>query len=680
MWYNNAMAKNQKHTTKTKTTTLAETSSESIITPVDTQPQQIKVPMKPKKSSQRGKHPMLALLRIPCAILFLALIAIILTWFIIWRTNMCDVAVAMEFIQEKPTLAFYNYVVIFSLLSVLAAVTWRPFISTGLVFCGLSIVSFIHMQKFRLRAEPLLPEEFALADSAGDLIKFVDIGDIQRLVFGVVFVMVGVILAEYYVRKFVGRNPKSLPWWDRTALLTRITFSCMAVALLTSTLRPILRREQTEWLEELKLVAWNQVENYENNGFVIGFIYNLGNVALEEPDGYSEEKMEEIASEYQAIKVADDAKRLSWTKENVENVVVILAETTYDPMLLEKYYQHTGGDVLPNLHKIFRKYPSGYMYSPEYGGGTANVEFEVQTGLSNYWTKTTPYVNIVSKLDHLYGVANFGKTQGFATTGLHAYSGSVYKRNIVYPKIGYDTFIDEDTMKHTAHEYSSTVINDRSTYREIIDLLKSNDDPQVIGVATMQNHAPYDQALYPELEFRQKKAHTENWAVEASYQSLHEADKYLGEFIGELDELDEKTVVLWFGDHAMGMLNQFMESGERDDYNQVHLTPYFVYANFDIKNTAKLESNDEELGFDIGKVRGVNLPTTSPNCLQNTMYNVLNLQKPAFFYLLDEVCKTNPILSNTYLNGADPVYDDALHKYELVNYDMLVGKHYWDGL
>lgn len=393
------MAKNQKHTTKTKTTTLAETSSESIITPVDTQPQQIKVPRKPKKSSQRGKHPMLALLRIPCAILFLALIAIILTWFIIWRTNMCDVAAAMEFIQEKPTLAFYNYVVIFSLLSVLAAITWRPFISTGLVFCGLSIVSFIHMQKFRLRAEPLLPEEFALADSAGDLIKFVDIGDIQRLVFGVVFVMVGVILAEYYVRKFVGRNPESLPWWNRTALLTRITFSCMAVALLTSTLRPILRREQTEWLEELKLVAWNQVENYENNGFVIGFIYNLGNVALEEPDGYSEEKMEEIASEYQAIKAAGDAKRLSWTKDNIENVVVILAETTYDPMLLEKYYQHTGGDVLPNLHKIFRKYPSGYMYSPEYGGGTANVEFEVQTGLSNYWTKTTPYVNIVSKLD-----------------------------------------------------------------------------------------------------------------------------------------------------------------------------------------------------------------------------------------------------------------------------------------
>lgn len=645
-----------------------------------TQPQPQSLAQKSRKTASRGKHPMPALLRIPCAILFLILIAILLTWFMIWRTNMCDTAAAMEFIQEKPTLAFYNYVVIFSLMAVLAAVTWRPFVSAGIVFAGLSIVSFIHMQKFYLRAEPLLPEEFALAESAGDLVKFVDMNDILRLAFGVVFVIVGSILAEFYIRKFVGRDPKRLAWWNRSALFPRIAFSCIAIALLTATLRPILLRQHTEWLEELDLVAWNQTENYENNGFVIGFIYNLGNVALEEPEGYSEETMQAIASEYRAIKAADDAKRLNWTKENIENIVIILAETTYDPILLEKYYQHTGGDVLPNLHQIFRKYPSGYMYSPEYGGGTANVEFEVQTGLTNYWAHTTPYVNIVSKLDHLYGAANFGKTKGFATTGLHAYSGSVYKRNIVYPKLGYDVFIDQDTMKHTEHEYESAVINDRSTYREIIDLLKNNDDPQVIGVATMQNHAPYAQASYPKLEFEQKKSHPENWAVEASYQSLHEADKYLGEFIEALDELDEKTVVLWFGDHAMGMLDRFLDSGDRDDYNQVHLTPYFIYTNFNVKNTAKLESNVEELGFDIGKVRGVNLPTTSPNCLQNTMYNVLNLQKPAFFYLLDEVCETNPILTNTYLNGADPVLDDALRKYELVNYDMLIGKQYWDGM
>lgn len=631
-----------------------------------------------RKVSSRGTHPMPALLRVPCAIIFLAIVSIFLTWFMIWRTNMCDGGAAMAFIQEKPELALYNYAVIFSLLAVLAAITWRPFFSAGIVFCVLSVISFIHMQKYHLRSEPLLPEEFALIDSTGDLVKFVDMNDIIRLVAGIIFVLVGSILAEYYVRKFVGRDPKKLMWWDRFALIPRITFTMTALALLALVVNPILQRRNTQWLEGLDLVSWNQTENYEKNGFVIGFLYNMGNVPLPEPDGYGEEAIQAIAEEYRAIKAADDMKRMGWGE--IENVVVILAETTYDPILLTKYYDHTGGDVLPNLHKLFRKYPSGYMYSPEYGGSTANVEFEVQTGLTNYWVRTCPYVNIVSKLDNLYGIANWGKNQGFTTTAVHSYSGSVYKRSIAYPKIGYDTFLDGDKMKYTEHEYSSNVINDDSIYKEVLDLLESNDEPQIVGVATMQNHGPYEQANYPKLEFKQKEAHGENWAIEASYQSLHEADKYLGDFIEELDELDEKTVVLWYGDHAMGMLDQYSKSDDKYDYDLSHLTPYFIYANFEIPNVTKLESNAEELGFDFSAVRGVNLPTTSPNCLQNTMMNVLNLQKPAFFYLVDEVCGKNPILTHAYLNGEEPIWDEALKKYELVNYDMLTGKQYWDGM
>lgn len=668
--YNNDVMVKTKKKTAIKDTESSTTKQESAPAEEHKSPKQ--------KDSNRGKHPMPALLRVPCAIIFLAVVSIFLTWFMIWRTNMCDGEVAMTFIQEKPNLALYNYAVIFSLLAVLAAITWRPFLSTGIVFCVLSVVSFIHMQKYHLRSEPLLPEEFALIDSTGDLIKFVDMNDVVRLVAGVIFVLVGSILLEHYVRKFVGRNPKKLAWWDRMALIPRVTFAMVSLALLALVANPILQRKNTQWLEELSLVAWNQTENYEKNGFVIGFLYNMGNVPLQEPEGYSEEAIRAIAEEYRAIKTADDANRLDWGE--IENVVVILAETTYDPILLTEHYDHTGGDVLPNLHKIFRKYPSGYMYSPEYGGSTANVEFEVQTGLTNYWVRTCPYVNIVSKLDNLYGIANWGKNHGFTTTAVHSYSGSVYKRSIAYPKIGYDTFLDETKMKYTEHEYSSGVINDDSTYKEVLDLIEYSDEPQVIGVATMQNHGPYEQANYPKLEFKQRKAHGENWAIEASYQSLHEADKYLGDFIEELDKLDEKTVVLWYGDHAMGMLDQYNKFGDKYDYDLSHLTPYFIYANFEIPDVAKLESNAEELGFDFSAVRGVNLPTTSPNCLQNTMMNVLNLQKPAFFYLVDEVCEKNPILTHAYLDGEEPTWDEALKKYELVNYDMLTGKKYWDGL
>lgn len=636
-----------------------------------------------KRDTRRGKHPMPAVLRVSCAILFLMIMSIFLTWFMIWRTNLCDIGDTMEFLEKKPMLVVYNYVVIFGVLAILAAATWRPFLSTGIMFSGLAIISFIYIAKYEIRAEPLLPEEFALIDSTGDLIKFVDGDAIARLIWGVIFMLVGSALLEYYGRKLIGRDTRRLPWWDRISLIPRVTFTSIALALLMTTVRPILQRNNYGWLDKLELIAWNQTENYEKNGFIIGFLYNLGKVKIDEPEDYSESQMIEIAEKYQAIKAQDDKQRIA-LDDGVENIIVILAETFYDPALLEEYYPHTGGDVTPNLHKIFQNYPSGYMYSPEYGGGTANVEFEVQTGLSNFWARTFPYVNLVSKMDTLYGVAQWGKSFGFDTTALHSYSGSVYKRNIVYPKIGYDEFIDEDEMTYTEHENSSSVINDKSIYQEVLDLLENNDSPQIIGIATMQNHAPFNQAGYPELEFRQTLPHDENWALEASYQSLHESDAYLGEFLNAIDKLKEKTVVLWFGDHAMGMLDEYSKSEDKQERDIAHLTPYFVYANFDIdeKNVKKIMSEttvDETLAEAYDDIKGVNLPTTTPNCLQNMMYDVLNLQKPAFFYIVENVCKTNPVLTHSYLAGNSPVANDALKEYELVNYDLLVGKQYWDG-
>lgn len=324
------------------------------------------------------------------------------------------------------------------------------------------------------------------------------------------------------------------------------------------------------------------------------------------------------------------------------------------------------------------------MYSPEYGGGTANVEFEVQTGLTNYWAQTFPYVNVIPKLNSIYGAANWAKEFGFTTTAVHSYAGSMYKRHLVYPKLGYDTFLDRDKMTYTDHEYESSVINDDAIYREALDLIKESDEKQIISLVTMQNHSPYEQAQYPKLEFKQNKTYPESWALEANYQSLHESDAYLGNFIAQLDELDEKTVVLWFGDHAMGMLDRYNKSENKTERDLSHLTPYFIYTNFDLpaSSEALLKDNTKKLGFDLSKFSGissVDLPTTSPNCLQNTMYNLLNLQKPAFFYLLDDVCTNNPVLTHAYLGNNNPVYNDALHKYQLVNYDILLGKQYWNG-
>ncbi len=644
-----------------------------------------KVKLAKSRNDQRRRHTMPIFLRVLFSVLLLVGTSVLFTWFILWRQNLCEVEPTENFITNKPALFTYSCIIIFCLMAIIASLTWRIFFTLGLSFSIISVITFINIQKFKLRATPLVPEDFLMADQAGNLTQFVDMGSIVRLVIGVIFIMVGAIFLEYCAGKVIGRDKRGLAWWDRFALIPRASFLMASLAAFSLIAHPILTRNPPEWLEDIDLVGWNQAENYLKNGFVIGFLYNFGKLSVDPPEDYNEETMQAVAEKYRAKKKADENSPESERKpidEIAENIVVVLDETFYDPELLTKYYSHRGGDPLPNLRRIFRDYPSGYMYSPEYGGNTANVEFEIQTGLSNYWANSMPYVNSIPKTHGVLSVANWAKELGFETTAIHTYDGTFYKRNWVYPLLGYNTFIDEDLMTHTEKEHLSLYINDRSVFNEVLDTLRDNDDPQMIAAVTMQNHSPYNIAQYPELNFPLIEA--DNVFLEHSFESLYHADEYVGEFLDALDRLDEPTVVLWFGDHAAGLLDAYTQSEEKIDRDFAHLTPYFIYANFDIESMytpAEVAEMNEKLGFELPELiaRNVDLPIVSPNCLQNTMYNIIGAEKPALFYLVDEICQEVPVLTLAYLGNTILEQTEALHDYELVSYDVLGGGQYWDG-
>lgn len=128
-------------------------------------------------------------LRVLLSVVLLMGAAICFAWFLVWRTNESDVELAMDFIREKPDIFAYNIMAIFCAMSVLAAATWRVFLSVGISFSLISILTFINAEKMRLRDTPLLPEDFALADQAGEVMQFVDVWDIVRLVGGVVLIL-----------------------------------------------------------------------------------------------------------------------------------------------------------------------------------------------------------------------------------------------------------------------------------------------------------------------------------------------------------------------------------------------------------------------------------------------------------------------------------------------------------
>ena len=356
------------------------------------------------------------LIRVVVTIALLIGMAYLITWMLTVLQNKGDADLATTFMTEKPDLYSYSVLVVFCCLAVITAVTLRPILSAGIGFAIAAALGYANYQKLLYRDAPLIPEDLSMLESAGNLTQFVDMGEVTRLIIGIILLIIGCFLLNHYLHKWMSPKWQERRWWEKVAVIPRAVLLLVTITLTVLVTKPIMQRDGYQgWLDNLSLEGWSQTINYENNGFVIGFLYNMGRLKVAEPEGYSEARMNEIAEKYRAIKAQDTGRQKM--SDAATNFVMILNETFYDPELFTKYYPHAGGDVIPNVHRLFTEYPSGYMYSPGYGGGTANIEFEVQTGLSNFWADDTPYVNSLSKLDSVLSPAAWAKLYGTLMMG-----------------------------------------------------------------------------------------------------------------------------------------------------------------------------------------------------------------------------------------------------------------------
>jgi Phosphoglycerol transferase and related proteins, alkaline phosphatase superfamily len=520
-----------------------------------------------------------------------------------------------------------------------------------------------------------LPEDFQLASEASSLTKFVDTGAIVRLIIAIIIIEVLLAVFSHYCGKklhlrYKGDKKQNIIF--RHLAIARILTLCVAVFVFmgsTYFVRHNIGARYEDIFLGTHFTAWNQNRNYDDNGFVLGFLYNFQKLELGAPEGYGEERIANIKEKYNIIAQAENAKRKKAADENV-SVVVILNESFFDPSIefqgkkFSDYYQIEGGDVLPELHKIQKSTASGMMYSLDYGGGTANIEFEALTSMTNFWTDTVPYTALIPKAGNIPSIASMLKKQQYSTLAIHPFNGGMYKRNIALKKQSFDKFITEIEMDYKEHEGDSEYINDKSAYEQVLKELSDSEDNQVIGLITMQNHTPYNESTYEEHQFKVTASKSINdtrmQSIETYLQSLHESDKYLGEFIDQLSQLDKKVAVLYFGDHSAGLFDITNDSKVKEEVDLSRITPYFIWTN-----------------YDSGLKAGSKLPTTTPNCMVNTMFNQLRWQKDAFYYLVDDVCSSEPILTPTFLEGREFEMTEVLQDYQLLTYDYLGGQRYW---
>ncbi|QJC52374.1 sulfatase-like hydrolase/transferase [Paenibacillus albicereus] len=565
-----------------------------------------------------------------------------------------DAGAAWDWTAGQLPMFFWGSAFFFSLLCGAAALFRNVYGGSLLVGIVAALTGLAIFEKMKATGEPLFP---------WDLLQLKNMSEMASMAGGlfspVVLVLTALVLAG--LGWMIFKLPKlRFPLALRVALAAA---SITAVALFVQT----AGGKYPALLDKLSYqnIFWDQKANYRYNGFVLAFASNLNQALLDEPEGYGREAVEDIAKRYGSLPDAPP----SASPSEPPNIVFVMNEAFFDPTRMTKY--SLAEDPVPFVHGAQQTRPAGYVLSPEFGGSTANVEFEALTGLSMSLLHdgSVPFQQNLTKQTDMPSIVSILKGRGYDALALHPYDKTFYSRNQVYPMLGFERFIGQDDMKNREWLGSRSYLSDMAAMKEAVqELEQAEGRPLFLHLVTMQNHYPYtnkaihggntieakgvDPALQDQLEtYVEGIKHTDG------------ALRYLNESI---QKLERPTLVVLWGDHLPGLPAKIYEDAGWTDERLRHETPLLLLANYELGR--------EPLG------------TISPSFAGPLALRYAGMEQPAFYKLLEAVRRQLPGLGKKVTLGAGGAELDKqalteeqqrlLDDYRMIQFDLMEGQGY----
>lgn len=571
--------------------------------------------------------------------------------FLQWCQNNLSISLALKFAFSWHTEKFILACLVLALVyGFFASIAGSLRIGGVFYSVGIGILGYANYMKMSYRQEPIYPDDLKMVTQFTLLRTMIGNGAFLLAILLAIAAIVAVGWSIYRSRKLKRRQQIF-----RGIVLILCSLGLVYVSHFnesTNLLRKAYNRTAL-W------IPYSQKMNYYNTGFIGGFLYNLRVDAMEKPAGYSKEAVEEIAAKYSALAADTNKTRDS----EAPNIVYVMSESFSDPSHLKGIT--ITGNPLEDYYQVADQTISGKMLSQNYGGGTANIEFEALTsfsmGLMNP-QMTTPYTMLVPKLTQLPSLVSFLTQDGYGATAIHPYDTSMYKRKDVYDVMGFDSFLDQDTMTYTDKIENNPYISDASAYKEVMSVLSDEAQPQFVHLVTMQTHMPYV-GKYDTLDYQAtgdgNMDALENYLQDVSYSSTA-----LKDFISELSTLDRRTLVVFWGDHLPGIYSDTIK--EQNDTATLHETQFLM-----------VDSD--------GDFQQQEVAVTSPFYFAPTLLEESQQPTNGFYELLLALQEELPAFeTGQYYIGGQWQTQLALNKetqevydaYQMIQYDILQGEQY----
>ena len=442
---------------------------------------------------------------------------------------------------------------------------------------------------------------------------------------------------------------------------------------------------------------WNVGREYKKRGLVYTMTREVRYIFVEEPSGYSVEKVKELAEEIQKegettaekIVSAESTSKKDTTKDTAsgenmpkdatsektaaqeatvtpQNIIMIMNESLADFESVGEIKSNV--EIMPYIRNLDENVKHGHLHMPTYGGGTARSEYEALTGnsISFLPAGSVPYQLYVR--DPEYGMADILKSLGYYTIAMHPNKASNWNRSNVYQQMGFDEFLSSENWGDTPEKIRNYA-SDKAAYDKIISLVENKEEGEKLFTfcVTMQNHGGYTDSSLGDFEKTVKLDYDTTYPLAETFLSLErESDTAFKDLLEYFQNVEEPTMIIMFGDHwpkiEEGFLAQILGKNRQDldlvESQVTYTTPYVIWTNYP-SETVEEDFSSNYLGSYILKLAGLEMPE----------YNqfLLSLKEELPIIGVGAVCDKD---GNWYEDGKLPEeYQSLLNDYNILEYN-----------
>ncbi len=551
---------------------------------------------------------------------------------VICRHSLLD---AVLYLFKSPVMYLFNAMILFLFLGV-GAIFRRRVLYCSVMSVLLLTLGIVNGILLCFRTTPFAAVDFLLITAA---LRIIDLYMSPAVLVLIVVAIVGVIIAFVFlgmkVPKYTGKMHIA------AVIVTTVIYAFSLIGLNNVLVWSGIATENFS----------NLADAYRNFGFPYCFVNSVINLGMEEPDNYNEETVGEIVEEtlnetlpvdptvpdvdeQDAIGDSAQGRNPYAPEEKKPNIIFLQLESFFDP------YKVVGlelsEDPIPYFRELLTEYSSGYLYVPSVGAGTANTEFEIITGmnLDFFGPGEYPYKTILKNTTCESMAYNLG-TLGYGTHAIHNNDGTFYDRHIVFSQLGFDTFTPIEYM-YDVERNVNNFAKDEILVEEILKALDSTECEDFVYAISVQAHGEYPSERLDNEEpiFIRYPDQSMEYAWSYFVNEIEDDDRFLRELTKALEEREEPTVLVIYGDHL-----PHMNLEAEDLTNEVlTATQYVVWDNIG------LEKEDMD-------VEGYQLAA----------------------HVFGKLDISQGILTQIHQNCMGE--EDYMSKFEVVQYDMLYGDH-----